>query len=1101
MANEKKYWKGIAQLNNDPKFVEKQQNEFAEYIPVEDFIGNKATMESSSPNRRDFLKFLGFSTVAATLAACEAPVTKAIPYVNRPDEITPGVANWYASTFFDGYDYASVLVKTREGRPIKLEGNKASSITRGSTNARIQASVLSLYDSNRLKGARARKGDTWEDKAWDKVDEKIAAKLASAKGIAIVSSTIISPSTKAVMKEFADRYKNVRHVTYDAVSYSGMVKANASTHGKAMIPTYRFDKADVIVSLGADFLCNWISNIEHSRQYVETRKVSKDKKTMSKHFQFEANLSTTGANADERFPVKPSQLGTIALGILAGVGGAEGKASSVLSKEVEKVAAALKGANGKALVVCGSNDPSIQVVVNMINRQIGADGTTIDWNTPDYTHQGDDAALKKLVDDLGASVDTVIFYNSNPVYTAPKALGFEAALKKATCKISFASHADETAVLCDYICPDHHYLESWNDHNPRKGEYSLQQPAIRPLFSTRHAQESLLAWAHAGEKNYKADYYKFLQKYWQSNMFGQQNKFGDFTMFWNDSVREGVAALVMSQPPVAGGAQEDDKKGILGLFNKDKSDSVAAEAPAMSAVAVGMDPVFTGTTMTMSEAVSNIGSIKGGKYELAIYTKTSIGNGSQSQNPWLQEMPDPITKITWDNYVTMNPMDIKDMQLFGVEEEDGANLIVRFDQMEDELDVVTVKANGHEVKLPVWFQPGQARGTIGIAVGYGRKGFNSTIDSTGANIYPAASWNSATNTISYDVYSADIADSGEEKHKIACTQSHSTMMGRSEDILRETNLATFAAGDVNAYNPRATMHTYAGEQEVEKVNLWNDFDRPNHQWAMAIDLNSCTGCGACVVSCNAENNVAVVGKDEVRRSREMHWIRVDRYYSSDVVKEKAEETGEKGKMQMYREMENPAFDNPKVVFQPVMCQHCNHAPCETVCPVLATNHSSEGLNQMTYNRCVGTRYCANNCPYKVRRFNWFNYMEYTRFEEYPNMNPAADLLGRMVLNPDVTVRSRGVMEKCSMCVQRIQAGKLEAKKAGIRPVDQSFTTACAQSSPADAIVFGDLNDANSRVSEMFNDPRKFEMLEEVGARPSVFYLTKVWNRDSADAHV
>ncbi|HET6990969.1 MAG TPA: TAT-variant-translocated molybdopterin oxidoreductase [Bacteroidia bacterium] len=1087
MANDKKYWKGLAQLNNETQFVEKHSSEFAEYIPVEEFIGDKNTMETSSTNRRDFLKFLGFSTVAATLAACETPVMKAIPYVQRPEEVIPGVANWYASSFFDGHDYASILVKTREGRPIKLEGNTLSKISMGGTSARVQASLLSLYDSNRVKGPKVKSGSTWTEKNWADVDVTIIDKLKQSKGIAILSSTIISPSTKKAIAEFTDKYKNARHVTYDSISYSGMIKANLSSFGKAMIPTYRFDKAEVIVSLGADFLVNWLSPIEHAKQYSMTRKVSKDKKTMSKHFQFESILSLTGSNADERFPVKPSQLGQVALGILAGVGGA-GSASNVMSKEVAKVAAALKGANGKGLVVCGSNDAAIQLVVNEINKNIGALGTTVDWENPDYTHQGDDAAVKKLVDDMGSSIDTVIFYNTNPVYTAPKALGFEAAMKKLSCRISLAGMLDETAAMCDYVCPDHHYLEAWNDHNPRKAHYSIQQPAIRPLFTTRYAQESLLMWTEKVAK-----YHAYIQKNWQNNMFGMQNTFGDFTAFWNNTVRDGVIELWPMQMPVLADKKEAKKEET----KKPVADSInAAATPENNSTPTDDSIMFTGGTLTLADATSQINAIKGGKYELSIYAKTSIGNGNQSQNPWLQEMPDPVTKITWDNYITMHPMDVKEMKFFGLD--DTEDMIVRFDQMEDKLDVASITANGYTVTLPVWFQPGQARGTVGIAVGYGRKGFNPIIDETGKNIYPAVGM-SASGTMSYDVYDVTIAPSGEEQHVIASTQSHSTIMGRNEDILRETTLNDYKK-DERAGNPRPMMHTYKGEQDVEKVNLWNDFDRPNHKWALAIDLNSCIGCGACVVSCNAENNVPVVGKDEVHRSREMHWIRIDRYFSSDVVKEEAEAKGDMGTKEMYRKMENPSFDNPKVVFQPVMCQHCNHAPCETVCPVLATNHSSEGLNQMAYNRCVGTRYCANNCPYKVRRFNWFNYTEYHRFES-TNLNPAHDLLGRMVLNPDVVVRSRGVMEKCSMCVQRIQAGKLEAKKAGIRPVDGAIQTACTQSCPTNAITFGDLNDIKSAVSMMEQDGRKFEMLEETGVRPSVFYLTKVWNREDENAHV
>jgi molybdopterin-containing oxidoreductase family iron-sulfur binding subunit len=1093
MANETKYWKGLAQLNNEEKFVEKHQSEFAEYIPVEEFISDSKTMESSSTNRRDFLKFLGFSTVAATLAACEAPVTKAIPYVQRPEDVVPGVANWYASTYYDGHEYAAILVKTREGRPIKIEGNnhELSKVSLGGTNARIQASVLSLYDSSRLKGPQMKNGAAWSQKTWDEIDAAIKPKLQQSKGIAIVSSSIISPSTKAAIAEFARVYKNVRHVTYDAISYSGILQANLSTFDKAFIPTYRFDKAEVIVSLGCDFLANWLSPVEHARQYGMGRKLGKDKKTMSKHYQFESILSLTGSNADERYPVKPSQLGQIALGLLNGVGGA-GSSSSVLSKEVAAVASKLKEAKGKGLVVCGSNDPALQLVVNEINKAIGAYGTTINTQLTDNTHQSDDAAFKKLVDDMGTSVDTVIFYNSNPVYTAPKALGFEAAMKKLSCRISFASHADETSALCDFICPDHHYLEAWNDHNPRGNQYSLQQPAIRPLFSTRHAQESLLAWA-----GNKTDFHSYIQKTWQG-MFANQSAFGDFTAFWNNSVRDGVVELTGPAMPV-NEAQAEHHNSVIEKIKaaiKPASDTTATAAAAPM-VAMGMGIMFSGSKISLGEATSQLSSAKGGAYELVMYQSCAIGNGNQAQNPWLQEMPDPISKITWDNYISMHPMDVKNLKFFGLLED--ADMLVRFDQMEDELDMATVTANGHTVKLPIWFQPGQAKGTIGIAVGYGRKGFNEIIDNTGDNIYPAAGM-TPSGTISYDVFNATIADAGEDKHKIATTQVHSTIMGRNEDIIRETNLATYVKGNREEYNPVPKMHTYKGEQDVEKVNLWNDFERPNHSWALAIDLNSCIGCGACVVSCNAENNVHVVGKDEVRRSREMHWIRIDRYFSSETVKEEVEAKGEMGTKEMYRMMENPAFDNPRVVFQPVMCQHCNHAPCETVCPVLATNHSSEGLNQMAYNRCVGTRYCANNCPYKVRRFNWFNYTDYHRFES-TNLNPAHDSLGRMVLNPDVVVRARGVMEKCSMCVQRIQAGKLEAKKAGRRPIDGEIQTACTQSCPTNAIIFGDLNDENSQVSQWYNDDRKFEMLEEIGVRPSVFYLAKVWNRDSNENHV
>lgn len=1100
MANTTKYWKGLAHLNNTPGVAEKNQKEFAEYIPVEEFVSDKTTLEANT-SRRDFLKFLGFSTVAATLAACEAPVTKAVPYVNRPDEITPGVANWYASTFFDGHDYNSILVKTREGRPIKIEGNNMSKVTWGGTNARTQASVLSLYDSTRLRGPKKTTGaapapaadstatatDTgtaavtaWgTDITWGDAD-KINDELNGAKGIAIISSTIISPSTLRAIKIFADAHKNktVTHVMYDAVSYSGILKAHASTHGKAMVPTYNFDKADVIVGLGCDFLGNWVSPVEHAKQYGKTRKVSADKKTMSKHYQFEAQLSLTGANADERFPVKPSEIGQVALGLLQAVGG-DGTSSTIAG--VDTVGAALKGANGKAIVVCGSNDPAVQRVVNEINDKIGAyEAGVINTSVQDFTHQGDDAAFKKVVEQMGSTYDAVIFYNSNPVCTAPASLGVAAALAKVTTKISFASHPDETASLCDYILPDHNYLEAWGDHMPRTGHYSLQQPAIRPLFSTRHAQENFLRWA----KNGTTDYMSFVQETWE-DMKGMQSNFGDFNAFWINCVRDGVFEAM---PSAVAPASADAAKPEAAPAN---DTATATPAPVMT-MTTGMVS-FTGGTISLADAKSQIAANAGGKFEITIYAKSSIGAGNQANNPWLQEMPDPITKVTWDNYVTMHPTDAKDLSLFGLTE-DGT-MMVQFDQMEDNLDMVEVTVNGHKVKLPVWVQPGQAKGSIGIAMGYGRSGYSSYMNGIGQNIFPAIGMN-AGGTMEY-TGAADVVKVEGETYAIAATQTHHTMMGRNDDILRETTLAAYK-DDERAGNPLATMHTYKGEQAVEDVNLWNDFERPNHKWALAIDLNSCIGCGSCVVACTVENNVTVVGRDEIRKSREMHWLRIDRYYSSDTVKEVAEEAGEMGTMEMYRHMENPHFDNPKVAFQPVMCQHCNHAGCETVCPVIATTHSNEGLNQMTYNRCVGTRYCANNCPYKVRRFNWFNYVEYHRFK---GLNPAQDDIGRMVLNPDVTVRARGVMEKCSMCAQRIQEGKLNAKKAGTTIPDGAIKSACMQACPTDAIIFGDLLDENSMAAKMEKDGRKFEMLETTGSRPSVFYMTKVWNRDDATAHI
>ena len=1070
----KKYWKGLEELNNSPEFVQNAQNEFAEQVPVEQFLGDSILAEGNGTNRRDFLKFLGFSVTAASLAACETPVNKAIPYVVKPEEITPGVANWYASTFYDGNDYASILVKTREGRPIKIEGNELSKVTFGGTNARTQASILSLYDSSRLTGPAARKGDAWEAASWSSADKEIGAKLAaiSAKGgaIRILSSSIISPSTKAVIADFTAKYPTTKLVTYDAVSYSGIAKANAQTFGEEIIPSYNFDKAEVIVSIGADFLVNWLSPIEYANQYARMRRVSKKHAKMSKHYQFESNLSLTGANADEREPVKVSEQGKVVVNLynaVAKIVGGSSLASSALSCDatIAKAAKDLADAKGRSIVVSGSNDMYVQLVVNGINQMLDNYGKTIDVENPSYLHQGDDKAFAELVADMAAKkVDAIITYNTNPAYTAPASLKFAEAYSNVGLKISFADRADETAIMADYICPDHNYLESWNDYNPKKAHYSLGQPTITPLFAkedsgTRQAQETLLLWS-----GNTTDYHSYMQKVWSERVFPMQGKYMAFTEFWNNSLHDGAIEV--------GKGSEMDMSGMADSTKAMKPVVMSKEAVAKMETEKAK-PV---AKVDLGEAASKIAAMKGGaEFELALYEKVAIGNGNQANNPWLQELPDPISKITWDNYVTMSPDDMKDKY----------HLMQRQDRV---ASVVNVTVNGITIKLPVVPQPGQARGTVGIALGYGRdkagKLSIQTGNVVGQNAYPFVQI--ANGTMMYGALDVKIEDA-KETTQIAGTQVHHTMMGR--EIVKETSLEKYVK-DPKSGNYPEMMHTHNGNTvNPATVDLWNEHEKIGHRWGMTIDLNSCIGCGACVVSCTAENNVAVVGKSMVMRTREMHWLRIDRYYSSDMSKAVAEETGE-GSIDMYLDMENPATANPKVVFQPIMCQHCNHAPCETVCPVLATNHSSDGLNAMAYNRCVGTRYCANNCPFKVRRFNWFNYNENSDY----TFNPSQDDLGRMVLNPDVVVRSRGVMEKCSMCIQRIQAGKLEAKKAERKLIDGDIRLACAQACPTNAIVFGDLNDDNSAIAILRKeDERNYFILEELGIKPTVSYLTKVRN--------
>ena len=1086
----KKYWKGLPELNNSEDFVQSKNNEFAETLPMEDFLtGDDGKTNGTS--RRDFLKVMGFSTAAVALAACETPVNKAIPYVVKPEEVTPGVANFYASTFYDGHDYASILVKTREGRPIKIEGNELSKVSNGATSARVQSSVLSLYDGARLNGPLAKGNPT----TWKNVDDAVSNSLSVGQAV-LLSSTIISPSTKAVIAEFISKYPNAKHVTYDAISYSALINANKNVFGKSVVSSYDFSKAKTIVGIACDFLGTWLNPIEFANQYSKTRKVNRENLEMSKHYHFEATLSLTGANADERYMVKPSEYGKVIAALYNQVASATGNAkvsegkigNSEASKAIVKAAKELVENKGNSIVVCGYNDEACQTLVNGINKMLNNYGKTVDVELHFNLKQGNDKEFIDLVADMNAGkVGTLMTYNCNPIYTAPASLKFESAYKKIATKVSFSQYLDETSMLADYVCPDNNYLESWGDANPKRGHYSLQQPTINQIFrapsyeGTRQVQDTLLKWSGV-----KTDYLAYLQGYWNNHVFPQQGKYLDFASFWAHTLHDGVLKVtVVKDIPFAPVKLDSTGKieatGVAAIV-ADLVDTVAPQTVLSQIKHIELIPAFETTypTVDYSKAATlatSSNSSKSSEFELVIYEKVGLGNGNQSNNPWLMELPDPISKVTWDNYITMSPADVAKMGLNEMKRQDIIGSIA-------ELTV-----NGVTIKIPVYPQPGQMEGTIGLAVGYGRTGKNMKVAlGVGQNAYPFVTV--ANDTLTSSNLSVSVKKTSEE-HKFAATQIHHTIMGREEYLLREVSLKEYKNKEKEIWNPIAALPAHGGgKTPIAAVDLWDEFPRMNHKWGLTIDMTSCIGCAACVVACTVENNVHVVGKEEVGKTREMHWLRIDRYYTSDMTKDKAQEEHVGGK-QMYLDMENPS-NNPKVTFQPMMCQHCNHAPCETVCPVLATSHSSEGLNMMTYNRCIGTRYCANNCPFKVRRFNWFNYIANDMFTD---INPSQQDLGRMVLNPDVVVRSRGVMEKCSMCVQRIQAGKLVAKTAKMPILDGAIKTACQQACPTNAIMFGDANDENAEITKWRGDDKNYVLLEEVGIKPTVSYLLKVRNQE------
>jgi molybdopterin-containing oxidoreductase family iron-sulfur binding subunit len=1035
--SDNKYWQSFSELTDNERLQKLTKDEFREELPFGD-LDDKGLLDAKTP-RRDFLKYLGFSTAAATLAAsCKQPVRKAIPYVNKPENLIPGVAKYYATTYVQDGEVVPVLAKVRDGRPIKLEGNDLSSLTKGGTSARVQASVLDLYDTHRLRHPQRNKGNgTFEEvPTFEQIDTQIANALANAGGsVVLLTSTVVSPSTRQLITEFLGKYPGSRHVQYDAISYSGLIQANGGR-----VPSYQFDKAKVIVSLGADFLGTWLNPVENAKQYSVNRKINEANPTMSKHYQFESHLSMTGSNADERFTHRPSETGSVALALLAAVGGGAtvNFADAKLAKAIQKAAADLKAAGGAALVVSGSNDANVQAVVAAINAAIGANGNTINTGVTNFSKQGVDADMVNLVNAMDAGqVGALLIYDANPAYDYFDSARFANAMKKVKLSVSFNTKLDETTKLCQYSIPTHHYLESWGDAEPKSGSISFIQPTINPLFKTRPFQTSLLKWS-----GNNTDWETYFRNYWSGKLGGEHG------------------------------------------FHKALQDGVVENAIIASAL-----PITKGAAITSAAAVTALSAQKArAKNELVLYQNVAVGSGKQGGNPWLLELPDPVTKVTWGNFAMVSVSKAKEL---------GIVLDTDYEYYQDK-PLIELSFNNKKVTLPVMVVPGMQADTIAVAVGYGRnEEFGVASRNVGPNVYPFARWNG--NTVDY--YTEVNVARAAGTDKVAQQQIHSSYEGRTS-VVKETTLATFLkyphryteerdelrkdyAKKTGDFKNEGTLYSNSSDTIPGGIRI-GDHMQPGLKWGMSIDLNSCIGCGACVVACHLENNVPVVGKNEVLRAHEMHWLRIDRYFVSD---------------------EKNPDDLKAVVFQPMLCQHCDNAPCENVCPVAATMHSSEGINQMAYNRCIGTRYCANNCPYKVRRFNWGDYTGASTHgvggpesgvgklnDVVHDMN---DELTRMVLNPDVVTRSRGVMEKCTFCVQRTQGGKLKAKQENRPLKGDEVQSACAQACPTNAIMFGNVNDKTSSVSQIRqNNPgRLFYVIEQIHTLPNVNYLAKVRNTD------
>ncbi len=1038
---QKKYWQSFGELNDSEAFEQNSQDEFKSELPFTE-IEDKGLLDAKTP-RRDFLKYLGFSTAAAMAAAsCEMPTRHSIPYLVKPQDIIPGEAEFYATTYVSGGDVIPVLAKVRDGRPIKLEGNNTSIFSSGGSTARMQASVLDLYDTARARYPRANKKEVTTFAA---LDNMISGALAGMGGAAVVvlTPTVTSATTKQIIGEFLAKHPGGRHVQYDAISYSGMLLANEICYGKKALPSYQFQNAKVIVNLGADFLGTWLSPVEFQRDYSEGKKIRGNNADISKLYQFESMLSMTGANADERFTHKPSETGKVAAALLDSLSGRgiSGIASESLKTGIQKAAKELAANKGKALVVCGSNNTNIQVIVNAINEAVGANGTTINWALPLQTKQGIDSDMATLVADMdGGRIGALVLYDVNPAYDYYDAAKFKAALAKVKVSISCNEKFDETTELCAYSVPSHHFLESWGDVEPKPGMFSMLQPTINPLFKTRQFQESLLKWSGNA-----TTFDTYFREYWTGKLGG------------NDAYLHAI------------------QNGVV-----ENADGAAAGGSSFNAAG-------------LAAATAAVAAVKEGKRELMLYQNVAMGDGKQANNPWLLELPDPVTKISWDNYAMISPALSKELFDIDITNKRQADVY----EVHPSKPVMKITIGSKSFTMPTIITPGMNNDTIAIAVGYGRQsaddkqtGQNIGLAAQGAgtNMFPYASYSNGT--IDWNLGEVTLASTG-DTYKLAQTQTHGSYEGRSE-VMKEMTVAEYnKKPDEILAERNAEMAPYGGVKEYAKEGtLYPVFPKPGIKWGMSIDLNACYGCGACVVACTAENNVPVVGKSEVLRAHEMHWLRIDRYFTGNVSEP----------------------DSIQTVFQPMLCQHCDNAPCENVCPVAATNHSSEGLNQMVYNRCIGTRYCANNCPYKVRRFNW---ADYTGADSFPNNQDQKvvgeldnavfmmnDDLTRMVLNPDVTVRSRGVIEKCSFCVQRLQAGKLVAKKQNRVLTDDDAKTACQQACSAGAIVFGNVNNTESDVSKHRQDHmnRLFYVLEPIHTLPNISYLARIRNSEELALH-
>ena len=965
-GNGRQRWRSLEQLADTEEFREFLQREFP----------REASVWEDGVSRRSFLKIMGASLSLAGLSACvKQPDEKIIPYVKQPEIVVPGRPLSFATAMVMGGYATGILVTSNMGRPTKIEGNPDHPYSLGSTDAFTQASILGLYDPDRSQVV-LNKGsiNTWS-KFVDTLQLalKIQRPLKGA-GLRILTETVTSPTLGNQLQALLEMFPQAKWHQYEPVNLDSVRDGAMMAFGEHLQTHYHFDKADVILSLDADFLGSGPAHVRDARDFASRRRVEGARADINRLYAAESTPSITGGMADHRMRVKAAEVESLARAVAAGVGITVVSAPSLNENQTNWIGAVigdLQKHRGASIVIPGPEQPGIvHALAHVINQALGSNGKTITYtNTPEVSSVNKSDSLQSLVDDMNSgAVDILVIIDTNPVYDAFQDMNFAEALGKVKFSAHLGLYEDETSAKCIWHIPESHYLESWSDARAFDGTTTIMQPLIAPLYNTKSSHE--LLDEILGEFGRKG--YDIVTEYWKS----QKSDIG-FDGFWRTALNNGI---------------------VEGTTLPSRTVSLRTTADTWE-----------------SGPPSDQGM------ELIFRPDPTVWDGRFANNGWLQELPKPITKLTWDNAAYVSPATAEKL---GVRNE----------------DMVELKSNGQAVEAPIWIWPGHPDDSVTLHLGYGRIRAGRIGSSIGVNGYALR-----TSSDAWVAQGLEVRKTG-RRYTLACTQDHSSMEGR--ELVRQASVEKFLADPAFA---KKLEHIPA-----EAESLFPRVESDGYAWGMTIDLNSCTGCNACVIACQSENNIPIVGKEQVERGREMHWIRIDRYYEGEL-------------------------DDPETHIQPVTCMHCEMAPCEVVCPVAATTHDSEGLNVMTYNRCVGTRYCANNCPYKVRRFNFLQYSD-TETETYKMMN-----------NPDVTVRNRGVMEKCTYCVQRISHARIDAKTEGRSMQDGDVVTACQSACPSQAIMFGNINDKNSRIAKLKADPRDYNLLSELNTKPRTSYLAKIKN--------